>query len=390
MVVTSGSNHDPLRLALITETWPPEINGVAMTLSRLVRGMIACGDQVEVVRPDQGTVYKAAGEEHILRFGVPIPGYNGLRFGFPAKAFLKRRWRRLRPDVVHVATEGPLGISARRAAVSLDIPCTSSFHTNFHSYSQHYGLGFMTHLVLGHLRRFHNRCHCTMVPTGIQATELSQAGFHNMRVLARGVDTDLFRPGRRDDKLRRTWGLSSGDLAVVYVGRLAAEKGLDLLYRAFLAVRKVNPGAKLIMVGDGPERERYQLRDGVICVGEKREKKLAKHYASGDLFLFSSTTETWGNVVLEAMASGLACIAFDYAAAAEVMHDGHDGLKVAMGDETSFLAASRRIAADTALHDRIRAAAPAAIASRSWQSIVEDFRSMLCEAIGGPELRKAG
>lgn len=387
MAEASKALGSGLRIALITETWPPEINGVAMTLHRLVCGLQAIGQAVQVVRPAQAECAVAGSEEHVLRLGLPLPGYAGLRFGMPARYALQSRWRRWRPDVVHIATEGPLGWSALRSAENLRIAVTSSFHTNFHRYSQHYGCGFLTRMVLTYLRRFHNHCACTMVPTKHQAAELGAAGFRNTVVLGRGIDTSLFHPGRRSAALRAQWGLGADDLAVLYVGRLAAEKGLDLLWRAFEAIRARRPEARLILVGDGPERERYAARAQVIAVGAKRGEELAAHYASGDVFPFASTTETYGNVITEGLAAGLACVAFDYAGPHEVIRHEANGLLCALGDEAGFIRACQTLATDHALRTRLRSQAAPSIGLHSWGRVINDFLSHLQQAVMRRDLR---
>tara|TARA_R110002049_G_scaffold279485_1_gene458487 strand:- start:8 stop:709 length:702 start_codon:yes stop_codon:yes gene_type:complete len=209
---------DPhLRIALVTETYPPEINGVAMTLERMVAGLIARGHRVELIRPRQGRADEAGrsdGFDEVLAQGCKLPHYDGLRFGLPARAFLTRLWSRERPDLVHVATEGPLGWSAVSVATRLRIPVTSDFHTNFDHYSSHYRLGWLRHPVTAYLRCFHNRTARTFVPTVAIARSLEERGYQRVTVVARGVDTALFRPDARRSELRRGWGVADNDPVV--------------------------------------------------------------------------------------------------------------------------------------------------------------------------------
>ncbi len=215
-----------MKLALVTETFPPEINGVAMTLSHLVEGLAHRGHHVTVLRPRQGPsdheridgLYR----ETLFR-SVPIPGYAFLRLGLPARGQLIRLWRAERPDLVHIATEGPLGYSALLAARKLGLPVTSSFHTNFHSYSRHYGFAFLTRPALAYLRHFHNRTRITLSPTVELNDELTRDGFRDMRLMSRGVNTRVFNPQLRSDPLRASLGASPTDLLIVHVSRLAAE-----------------------------------------------------------------------------------------------------------------------------------------------------------------------
>ncbi|MDA8019579.1 MAG: glycosyltransferase family 1 protein, partial [Thermoanaerobaculia bacterium] len=289
-----------MRIALVTETFPPEVNGVARTLWQLVLGLARRGHQVEVYRPDQKAregECPAEGWRDVLMAGVPIPVYEGLRFGLPAPRKLLRRWREevTRPDVVHIATEGPLGLSALWAARRLDIPVSTTFHTNFHDYGRFYGMGALRRLGVAYLRWFHNRADCTLVPARDVRRRLEEDGFLRVGILSRGVDTELFRPDRRDAELRHSWGAGPNDLVVVFVSRLAEEKNPQLAAAAFAEVKRVVPDSRCVAVGDGPAREHMkELVPDLILCGMRRGPDLAAHYASADLFLFPSLTETFG------------------------------------------------------------------------------------------------
>lgn len=370
-----------LRIALVTETWAPEINGVAMTLGRMVDGLIARGHRVQLVRPRQALSERAAdgpGFEEVLAPGMRIPKYDGLRFGLPARTRLFRLWSRQRPDIVHVATEGPLGWSAVSAAVRLGIPVSSDFHTNFDSYSAHYGVGWLERPVAAWLKRMHNRTALTLVPTRSMAQALRERGYRSVEVVARGVDTALYTPARRSEELRRQWGVGADGLAVVWVGRVAPEKNLPLVLEAFAAIRGRHPDARLVIVGDGPLRKALQAANpDVVFAGARRGEDLAAHYASGDLFLFPSLSETWGNVTPEAMASGLCVVAYECAAAAEVITDGCDGLLVRPGAAAAFVAESLVAAGDAGLRARIGLAARRRSESLDWERIHDRFAALL-------------
>jgi glycosyltransferase involved in cell wall biosynthesis len=378
-----------LRIAVVTETYPPEINGVAMTLGRFVRALQDREHQVQLIRPKQSATDLPREEsnlEQVLRPGVPIPRYAGLRMGLPAKSTLRRIWSVKRPDVVHVVTEGPLGWSALAAAKALRLPVATDFHTNFHSYSRHYGLGWLKRPIVAYLRKFHNQARVTMVPSLSIRRDLEAAGFRNLEVVARGVDTQLFDPERRSEALRAAWGLRGQGLAVLYVGRIAPEKNLDLLVRAYQAMARVRPDARLVLVGDGPELAALKAAhpEFVYC-GVRRGEDLACHYASADVFLFPSLTETFGNVLLEAMASGLPCVGFDYAAAAEHVSHGVNGLKAAYGDEGEFLAQSVRLMQDAGLRERLGKAARATALNLSWQHIFARLEDIFLDIVRANE-----
>lgn len=370
-----------LNVSIVTETYPPEVNGVAHTVSRLVDGLISRGHRVQVVRPRQhGREFSGfnGSVSTVLIASLPLPGYRGLRTGLPAGRRLLRAWSRFQPDVLYVATEGLLGWSAVRTAERFGVPAVSGFHTNFHSYSRHYHAGLLHRPIYRYLRALHNRTACTLVPTQALRGRLRDGAFDNVEVLGRGVDTALFRPDRRDSALRRAWGLAAEDLAVLYVGRLAAEKNLPLALAAFDAMRARQPRARLVVVGDGPLfRGLSGRRDDVVLCGVKRGEALAAHYASADVFLFPSETETFGNVTLEAMASGLAVVAFDYAAAEVHIEHGQNGLKAAPGDAEGFVRLAGQLAADPERVRQLRLAARRSAEESDWNPIIDRFEQLL-------------
>jgi glycosyltransferase involved in cell wall biosynthesis len=367
-----------VHVAYVTETWPPEVNGVALTAQRTVDWLRARDHRVTLIRPRQQ--HEREGDEHTwLVPGLPLPMYRPLRFGLPVAGELRRRWNAdaaARPDVVHVATEGPLGASAIRAAREAGIPTTSDFRTNFHIYSRHYKLGWAAPLILRYLRRLHNRTALTCVPTEAMAATLARYGFERTAVIGRGVDSDRFSPCHRSARLRETWGAAKGTPVVLHVGRLAAEKNVGLVMRAFAAIRQCCPDALLVWVGDGPLRGRLQRRmPEAIFTGTLRDAALAQAYASADLFLFPSLTETFGNVTLEAMSSGLAVVAFDDAAAAQHIRPFSSGLLAPRGDAAEFVAHARRLARYPDLARRLGRCARQAVLPWGWDRIGDAFTS---------------
>jgi glycosyltransferase involved in cell wall biosynthesis len=314
----------------------------------------------------------------MLVAGVRLPGYRGLQIGLPAGVALRAAWARRRPDAVYVATEGPLGWSALRAGAALGVPVYSGFHTNFHTYVGHYRAGWLRQAVAGYLRHFHNASAGTLVSTECLRAELAAAGFRNLGVMGRGVDRHRFDPAHRSIALRESWGASEDDRVVLHVGRLAAEKNVTLAIEAYGAMRRVSPRLRFVLVGDGPlgpalRRDHADL----VFAGFRTGDDLAAHYASADVFLFPSETETFGNVTLEAMASGLAVIAYDYAAARVHIEDGVNGLTVRTGDRQGFRAAAVRLAREPELVAPIRRRARAAMEAVDWAHVVERFERLL-------------
>jgi glycosyltransferase involved in cell wall biosynthesis len=305
---------------------------------------------------------------------------------------LRRFWRTDRPDVVHVATEGPLGWAAVRTARRLGIPVGSSFHTNFHTYGRHYGYGALHRLALRYLRFVHNRTGRTVVPSKTIAERLEGDGFRNLEIMGRGVDPGLFSPDRRDPGLRAEWGVEPDAPVALYVSRIAAEKNVPLAIEAFLAMRRERPDMKLVLVGDGPARAGIEAKHPeFLFAGLRRGEDLARHYASGDVFLFGSVTETFGNVVTEALASGLVVLAYRYAAAAQHIVPGENGITVPLGDEAAFLAAAADVAKRTEDWPPIRRAARNTALELTWDAVIARFEAILRSlAETGTHERRAG
>ena len=378
---------NPLHIDVVTETFPPEVNGVAMTLGRLTSGLRALGHRVRIYHPRQpssgATGHNGRLSEHPLP-GIRIPLYRELPLGWPATRRLVRDWERQRPDVLYVATEGPLGWSAIRGADTLGIPVVSGFHTNFHLYSKHYHLGLLGPAIHRYLRALHRKTDCTLAPTRALSDQLREQGFGRVEVLQRGVDTSLFNPGRRSNGLRRQWGARENDVVCLYVGRIAEEKNLDEAVAAVCNAQAQLPAVRFVLVGDGPMRSQlaHNYPDFVFC-GMRQGEDLAQHYASGDLFLFPSRSETFGNVVTEAMASGLAVVAYNEAAAGDHIRHGVNGLLVDRSLTTPDFA---RMTLTLCRHpDRAHALGASAAhyaQGLNWMTVVEQFEAILSEQAG--------
>lgn len=389
-VATAGR----LRVAIVTETYPPEINGVANTMRHLAEGMAARGHRVQLIRPRQPSDPKQPPasiiEQHLVP-GLPIPGYRTLRFGLPVYWRLRRLWQPAPPDLVYIATQGPLGHAALSAANALKIPAVTGFHTHFQHYSQHYGLGLLKRQIEKQLKHFHNRSDATLVPTEELRKALSAEGFANVYVFGRGVDIELFNPQQRSETLRRAWGCGPEDLAVLYVGRIAAEKNLALALAGFRAIQGRCPTARFILVGDGPALEQLRQRNpDLIFAGARRGSDLAAHYASGDLFLFPSLTETFGNVVTEAMASGLTVIAFNYAAAGTYISPWVNGVTVPLGDQEAFIAACLRCTGDREGLIRMGSEARKTMLASSWDQVLRRVEELLIGVIDRQRAKTTG
>lgn len=384
-----------MRIAMVSETFPPEINGVALTVAGLAQGLRNAGHEVQIVRPrqtEEDSVGTSDGDasadnaafDHVLVRGARLPRYPGLQFGLPTARRLRKLWKDNRPDVIYVATEGPLGYSALRAARALGIPASTGFHTRFDDFARHYGFGFLTPVVFAYLRRFHRQAAATLVPTAELRDFLIENKFGNVVLLRRAVDNVLFSPTRRDEALRAQWGLRPGQLALIYVGRIAPEKNLPLAVRAFRQIQKLHPDARYVFVGDGPARAALAAENpDFIFAGIQRGTELARHFASADMFLFPSLTETFGNVTLEALASGLPTVAFDYGAAREHLR-ADCGRCVPFGNEEAFVSAAIELVREDVTQAAIRARACAAVAELNPATVSASFLKLLGSLVQEP------
>ena len=370
-----------MKLVIITETFPPEVNGVAMTIGVMARELSKLGHEVTVYRPwrdDLGVNDLSLPYREVTMAGMRIPGYPLLRLGLPARMKLSRLWKESRPDLVHVVTEGPLGATAVSAARGLGIPVTSSFHTNFHVYTNNYGFAPLQEIVLWWLRRVHNRTQRTFAPTDELCDELRGLGFRDISLLSRGIDTECFSPERRDEALRQSWGAAPDEPVVLHVGRMAAEKNYELLFQIYAAMRTRNPRLRFVLAGDGPLRESLdKAHPECIFVGFFSREEIGRYYASADIYIHASLTETFGNVVTEAMASGLAVAGFDYAAAKQFIRHGENGLTAPCHDPAGLIDLSVSLAHDQTLQTDLARAARAGFKNQTWENVIGKFEADL-------------
>jgi glycosyltransferase involved in cell wall biosynthesis len=276
-----------MRILLATDAWEPQVNGVVRTLTRVVAELRAMGDDVEVISPEQFPTF-------------PLPSYPEIKLAMGAHDKVQQRFKAFEPEAIHIATEGPIGLAARRICLEWKLPFTTSYHTRFPEYVSA-RLPLPLAAGYAYMRWFHKPSGRVMVATPTMREELERHGFRNISQWSRGVDTELFRPRIAGDPdifegLPRPIWLS--------VGRIAVEKNLE----AFLSLDL--PGTKVV-VGEGPQREELAAKyPRTVFAGAQFGEALAAHYACADVFVFPSLTDTFGLVILEAWASGLPVAAF--------------------------------------------------------------------------------
>jgi glycosyltransferase involved in cell wall biosynthesis len=365
-----------LRVTLVSETYMPQINGVSRTLERLVDHCVQRGDLVQLMVPR----YEEAKAD---REGIVRRSWRGWRLPFYREVILPlvtpRRLRReiagFSPDLVHIATEGPLGVAALRACRQLGLPVVSSYHTNFPQYLASYRLGWLEPIAWRYLGWFHNATSMTLCPTPTIRDVLCEHGFERVEIWSRGVDTRLFDAARRSIAVRRELGIGENEVVAVYAGRLAAEKNLQLLMDAWHERPAEGPD-RLLLVGDGPLRGQLEARsaDGVIFAGYRRGEDLARCYAAGDFFVFPSVTDTFGNVMLEAMASGLPVVGFDVAGPRDIVRHGETGWIVRDQTVGALSRAMVHLATMTQQRQHMGREARSFAETQSWHQILEQVR----------------
>ncbi len=362
-----------MRFDIVTDTFPPDVNGVAMTLSRLRAGLQERGHLVHVIRT--GEICPNNGETQASSLGWP--GYKEVRLGLPENFKLWDRWKRKRPDAIYIAIESMLGASAMETAKVMGIPVVTGFHTNFQEYVEQYYFKGLNAMATNYLKNFHNKADITLAPSQEVVDMLLDLGIKHARLMDRGVDTELYHPQKRSDELRAQWGVGKDDKVLITVGRVATEKNLTLAIRAYRAILKQSPNTKLVLVGDGPIREELEADNpDVIFAGMLVGEDLAVHYASSDILLFPSETETFGNVTLEGLANGLICVAYNYAATERFIVNGENGFSATKGDEEEFISKALEAARqsdNTAIKEKARKTAEA----KGWGKVIDVFEGSL-------------
>jgi len=369
-----------LRLALFSDTYPPQINGVAPTLARLVKAVEARGGEVQVVTvsdPD------APADPQVERWpSIPFWAYPQLQMAAPRRDKALDLIEKWKPNLVHATTEFGIGLGGLLGAKEKRVPLVTSYHTHFTAYLRHYNLSVLDAIGWPYLRWFHNAGRITWAPSEIVRAELEGNGFKNTRVWSRGVDQNQFHPKFRSSELRRSLGVEEDGVLAVYIGRLAPEKGIHVALEGMRQVMERNPKVRFALAGHGPDEERCRATapPGTVFMGRLTGRALGEFYASGDIFVFPSITETFGNVVLEAMSSHLALVAPDIGATTELATP-ETALQFRAQDPGSLAGGVEQLVKDPALRRKLADAAFAVAETRTWDSVfdrlVADYRDAL-------------
>lgn len=372
-----------LRVALFTGNYNHIEDGVSRTLNRLVKFLEEAGVQVLVFGPTVDNPPIRHEGRFIAVPSVSIPGRPEYRFSLSFPEYARSELRRFNPHLVHIATPDLLGLKALNWARRNERKVVTSFHTHFASYLKYYRAEALEPLLWRYLRWFYNQMEQIYVPADSIREELQQHGISaDMRIWARGVDTSLFSPTRRDEAWRRTYGFEEDDVVVLFVSRLVREKNLDEFASTVNKIRQEVPSVRALVVGDGPAfgELQEQLPDAVYT-GFLKGEELACAYASSDLFFFPSDTEAFGNVTLEAMASGLPCVVADAAGSRALVEDGVNGFRVRLSGPEPFYGAVLELVKDKELRRKMGEASLRKAGEFSWSQIngklVDNYRAAI-------------
>jgi phosphatidylinositol alpha 1,6-mannosyltransferase len=371
-----------LRLALFTDTYPPQLNGVSRTLERLVAAVRARGGACKVYTTTDPDVTTLSADIW-RRPSIPFWAYPQLRLAPPVGGRIYRDLLAWRPTLIHAATPFGMGLTGRACALRLGVPLVTSYHTSFSEYARFYNLGMLSGLGWAFFRWFHNTGQRTYVPTRAIANELGRLGFARLALWGRGIETQQFHPRYRSAAWRQRLGAGDDTIVVAYVGRLAAEKGLDVALGAMRAL--TGSRIKFALAGDGPYADhcRREAPSSAVFTGRITGEDLSGFYASADLFMFPSTTDTFGNVLLEAMASGLPVVAADVGPTRELLARG-GGVTFAAGDANALAAQIRSLANDPARRRALAAEGLNAAHGSSWERIFDELIADYAKVITEP------
>ncbi|TDX45309.1 glycosyltransferase family 4 protein [Orenia marismortui] len=363
-----------MRIAIFTDTFLPQVNGVTKTLAKLKEHLEKEGIDYLIFAPDDPEADSLNFEENIQRMlSFRFFLYPECRLSVPNYFKIKNKLNEYQPNLIHIVTPFNLGLCGLKYATSYDIPLISSYHTNFTHYLDYYNLHFLEKPIWTFFRWFHSHSTINLCPSQSSLEELSNNGIKNLEIWDRGINSKLYSPQYRDEDLRESYEL--GDkITLLYVGRLAPEKNLNLLIESMKIInQKYQDQVRLLITGDGPllDKLKSEAPSNVIFTGYLKGHDLSKIYASADIFAFPSITETYGNVILEAMASGLAVVSFLEGGVRENLEDGYNGLACVEVTPESFARNLEKVIINKKLREELADNAYNYAINKSWDKVFE-------------------
>jgi len=374
----------PKRVALFTGAYNHIADGVSLTLNRLVERLEQQGVEVRVFAPTVDNPAIDHAGTLVPAPSVPLPGRSEYRVTLGLTPSVQRELEAFDPTLVHIATPDLLGQQAMSAAQEAGIPVVASYHTHFSSYLKYYHLDLLESALWSYLRRFYQQCEHVYVPSTAIGESLKEHDItEGLRLWQRGVNTDRFRPDHRSPDWRRSYGIDDNEVVVAFVSRLVWEKGLDVYADVIQRLEQKGIPHRSMVVGDGPARDELERRlPSTTFTGFLEGDDLARAYASSDVFLFPSDTETFGNVTLEAMASGLPTVCANAAGSRDLVNHEDTGLLCRPGDVEAFAEATKRVVLDTDLRNSMSTAAHERAQDFTWTTILDRMHEYYDEVLG--------
>lgn len=379
-----------MRLAIFTDTYLPQVNGVARTVARISSYLRNQDVPCLIIAPNCGPLLQSS--DNLYNFpALDLPLYPECKIALPYYPKIRKILDEFKPDLLHLVTEFSMGLCGLKYASDQNLPVVASYTTNFSRYMAYYKLGFLENITWCYLRWFHNQCHLNYCPSQTVKDELEKEGFRNIAIWGRGIDAELFSPDKKSDILKKI--APDKSLFYLYVGRLAPEKDLDVLFDAWQIVSKGLPEAQLVITGDGPIADELKRKygEGVIFTGYRHGEDLAAVYAAGDVFVFPSTTETFGNVVLEAMAAGLPVVAAAAGGVKNLLVDGDNGIACGPRNHNDMASAMLNLAKNNELRAKMSSRARQFALKKTWDVILGNLLKSYEEVTAWPKavLKKA-
>jgi len=378
----------PKKIALFSGAFNHIADGVTLTLNRLVKHLVNNGSEVRVFAP---TVERPA-ISHVGTLiptpSIPMPGRPEYQISKGLSRRIRKEIKEFKPDIVHIATPDLAGYKALRLAKKLNIPVVSSYHTHFASYLKYYKMEWLENGLWNYLRWFYSKCEQIYVPSESMADVLRSYNItENLLPWERGVHVDLFTPERRKPEWRRENGIGDEEVVISFISRLVWEKGLDIYAKVIESLTQRGIPHRSVIVGDGPAREELEARlENTLFLGYQRGEDLARAYANSDIFLFPSETETFGNVTLEAMASGIPAVCADATGSRSLIRDGITGYLATPQDDASFLHYVERLALDTTLRQTMGRLARKRALEFAWPVILSKIEGYYDTLLGYKQL----
>ena len=380
-------SRSPKRVALFAGAYNHIADGVSLTLNRLVGYLERQGVDVRVFAPtsEDPAIPDYAGTLVPVP-SVPAPGRSDYRVSLGLTPSVRRELEAFDPTLFHIATPDILGRHAMHVAEKSGVPVVASYHTHFSSYLKYYHLDLLEDVVWSYLRSFYEKCEQIYVPSTAMAEILREQGIdQGLRLWQRGVETDTFSPEHRSLDWRRSMGVGDDEVVVTFVSRLVWEKGLDVYADVIERLEAQGVPHRSLVVGDGPARDELEDRlPNTLFTGYLSGANLSRAYASSDVFLFPSDTETFGNVTLEAMASGLPTVCADAVGSRDLVTDSTTGTLCPPGDTDAFTRAVRRLIVDDGLRSEMAAAARARSLDFEWDAILARMNEYYDEVLAAP------